>query len=465
MGFIARVAHGAALVGLHVSLGATGNVAGQLPPFAVPPNSILPNYERMPLGQREAIEGGAFVARTNDAGANWYNPAGLAQHKESAVNASATAYEWTRIILSSPGLSTDRSTFTTVGTFFGVLLGSPPFRSDRWRLGVSLTRPLAWRPGRIDAAYNVNTSRGDERFWASTDVDLSSLVPSMSVAYAPRGVGKSPIRLGAGFAVPITSLWQTLSLTDRVINATSATTTLRTSTTDGSVTHIVLTGGVQWDMSTRATAGLRLVSPGFQVLGGTRITLQGSRFSGTEMTDLTFRDQHAEFEYVLPFEVGLGFTVRFSRGEIEADVHYHHSADRYELYTSDSLGKATQVSGGGPPNVLSSPFASTYASARAVANLSVAGNYRVTRLMRVHLGALTDRSPVATDSSIFTKVDLYRVTGGVSFTGASLSGSIGLGYGWGRGDDRSLAVAGGLQASSRLEVRTLNMIYALSYAF
>src|SRR4030095_4298143 len=107
MGFIARVAHGAAFVGLCASLGATGNAAGQLPPFAVPPNSILPNYERMPLGQREAIEGGAFVARTNDAGANWYNPAGLAQHKESAVNASATAYEWTRIILASPGLSTD----------------------------------------------------------------------------------------------------------------------------------------------------------------------------------------------------------------------------------------------------------------------------------------------------------------------------------------------------------------------
>lgn len=466
MGFIARVALGAAFVALYASLAATGNAAGQLPPFAVPPNVILPNYERMPLGQREAIEGGAFVARTNDAGANWYNPAGLAQHKESALNASATAYEWTRIIQTGPGFSTDRATFTTVGTFFGVLLGNPPLRSDRWRVGVSLTRPLAWRPGRIDAAFNFNTSRGDEQFSTSTDVDLSSLVPGMSVAYAPRGVGKSPIRLGAGFAVPITSLWQTHALTDRVINATSATTTLRTSTTDGSVTHIVLTGGVQWDMSTRATAGLRLVSPGFQVLGGSRITLQGSRFSGTEMTDLTFRDAHAEFEYVLPFEVGFGFTVRLSRGEVEGDIHYHHSVDRYELYTSDSLGKATQVSDGAPPNVSMPPFTSTSAAARAVANLSVAGNYRVTRLMRVHLGALTDRSPVPTDSgSIFSKVDLYRVTGGVSFRGASLSGSIGLGYGWGRGDDRSLVIAGGLPATSRLEVRTLNLIYALSYAF
>ena len=58
------------------------------------------------------------------------------------------------------------------------------------------------------------------------------------------------------------------------------------------------------------------------------------------------------------------------------------------------------------------------------------------------------------------------MTSGFSLTGASLSGSIGLAYGWGRGDDRSLVVsAGGVPGKTRLEVRTLNFIYALSYAF
>ena len=115
----------------------------------------------------------------------------------------------------------------------------------------------------------------------------------------------------------------------------------------------------------------------------------------------------------------------------------------------------------------SPPFTSTYAAVRAVANVAMAGNYRIGRLMRVHLGVLTDRSPVPTDSSsVFTKVDLYRVTSGFSLTGASLSGSIGLAYGWGRGDDRTLVVtAGGLPGLSSLKVRTLNFIYALSYAF
>jgi hypothetical protein len=38
--------------------------------FSIPPNSILPNYNRISVGQREALEGGAYVARTDDALAN-----------------------------------------------------------------------------------------------------------------------------------------------------------------------------------------------------------------------------------------------------------------------------------------------------------------------------------------------------------------------------------------------------------
>ena len=56
----------------HIPLG-TGE-----PAVAVPPSLVVPNYDRLPVGQREGIEAGAFLARTNDAGANWYNPAGLA---------------------------------------------------------------------------------------------------------------------------------------------------------------------------------------------------------------------------------------------------------------------------------------------------------------------------------------------------------------------------------------------------
>ena len=43
------------------------NLPAQAPVFNIPPNTILPNYNRVALGQREALEGGAYVARTDDA--------------------------------------------------------------------------------------------------------------------------------------------------------------------------------------------------------------------------------------------------------------------------------------------------------------------------------------------------------------------------------------------------------------
>ena len=86
----------------HVGLMATAlavapGLSAQSLSVAAPPSLLLANYDRVPVGQREGLEAGAFIARTNDAGAGWYNPAGLAQHDGSAVNGSATAYEWTRL--------------------------------------------------------------------------------------------------------------------------------------------------------------------------------------------------------------------------------------------------------------------------------------------------------------------------------------------------------------------------------
>jgi len=36
------------------------------------------------LGKDQALEGGAYIARTGDASANFYNPAGLVQSERSS---------------------------------------------------------------------------------------------------------------------------------------------------------------------------------------------------------------------------------------------------------------------------------------------------------------------------------------------------------------------------------------------
>ncbi len=64
------------------------SLAAQTPPttsFTL----TLPNYNTIPIGQVGGLEGGAFIARTNDASSNWYNPAGLGLAKTSSVSSSA----------------------------------------------------------------------------------------------------------------------------------------------------------------------------------------------------------------------------------------------------------------------------------------------------------------------------------------------------------------------------------------
>ena len=449
------------------AISVASDAGAQAPTISAPKSMVLPNYDRVPIGQREGIEAGAFVARTNDAGAGWYNPAGLAQHDKTAVNASATAYEWTRLTLSGLGNTSDRAKLSSIGTYFGAVLGRPLLRSDKWRGGLAVTRPLVWSPSGLDAAFSPPAAGGDERFAYGSNVSLSSMIPSISVGYAPSGVGKSRVRLGLGLGLAHTGLTQTLSLRDRVTTPTSATVRLRGFSAEGSANNALVSGGLQWDASSRATLGVRVVSPGFHISGSTQMTLEASDFSGSAAGDVAFRDEAAKFEYKVPLEADAGIMFRFSDGEVEVNARYYASIDRYAMYESDSLARVTVVSGTAPPVVSSTPYVTTFNAAKSVTNVAIGGNYRMSRALRLHAGFISDASPVqSVDESIFAKADLYRVTSGLSFAGAGLSGSIGLAYAWGAGDRRRIGTtAAGLPAETRLEVQTFNLIYALSYSF
>ena len=61
--------------------------------FFLPPSAVLTNYDRVLIGQEEALESGAFVARVADSTAGWYNPASLAARfaaKEAVAKALGT---------------------------------------------------------------------------------------------------------------------------------------------------------------------------------------------------------------------------------------------------------------------------------------------------------------------------------------------------------------------------------------
>jgi hypothetical protein len=457
-----------ALTLLAAALGSTA-LRAQPTTLSLPPGIILPNYERVPIGQREGIEGGAFVARTDDAVANWYNPAGLVSSEASALNASATTYEWMSVTLEGLERSAARSRISAVGTLIAAVLGAPVITSDRWRFGFSVSRPLAWRPSGIDEALAIEASAGSdaERLGYAGEVDFSSIMPAIAVGYAPDGRERGTVRVGAGFGVSVTGLSQTQVISAQVITDSTAQIATRRFSAEASVWHAVLTGGVQWDVSSRVSLGARIVAPGIRLTGSSRLSFQQINASESNVSQLTFRDTEGDFDYRIPLEIDAGVAVRWSRGEIELDVRYHGSVSAYELYASDSVARFVEDAAGTAPVQAEVPFAATVNSTRRVTNFAIGGSYLVGRGLRVHAGFATDESPVESQAtSAFRKVDLYRVTTGVSLTGGRLSGSLGLGYSSGAGSRESLqATPGGSTVSTRLEVQSLNLLYALSFAF
>ena len=431
----------------------------------VPPNLVLPNYDRIPIGQREGIEAGAFLARTGDAGANWFNPAGLAKSKGSAVNASATAYEWTSTELEGLGAVAGKSRINTVGTLFSAVLGNGPLESERWRLGFSIARPIVWHPSNITLAFD--TQGGQEHLAYATQSDFDVMIPAIAAAFAPGGVANGKFRVGAGMGVAITSLSQNQATSSRKITATADTIALGSFVGDGSSWDLKFTAGIQWEATPAITLGAKLGSPTLNIRGSSQFNLQSMVVGSPSVRDLVLRDNDATFQYKLPFEAQVGGAIRGKSGEVEIDVHYFAAIDPYDLYSSTATGALTVVDNTGTPTTTPVTFANTTNRARSVVNVAVGGSYPVSTHIRAHAGFASDRSPVPTgEEVIFRQIDLSRITGGFSLVGSNLTGSLGFGYSFGSGTRHGVVTAqNGQPVDTRLKVRTANLLFALTYSF
>jgi hypothetical protein len=431
--------------------------------FTLPPNSIVPNYDRVSIGQREGLEAGAFVARTDDAAANWYNPAGLAQAAKSALTASANAFELTSLSLEGVGVSRKSTRFTPIGTLVGGVIAEPLFSTPRWRIGVSYAKPIAWTPSTLEGQLRTNVAAGREVFGYSTSASLTSSVFGAAVAYRanPR------LRVGVGVGFSITDLNQDQSVSDRLIAADSAPTALRSLSTDGSTQHLLVSGGAQWQATPILSFGALVVSPGLRLGGSSTIAFQNTRLSANGTRDIAFRDDEARFEYRIPLRVVLGAALRIGAGALEADLRFHDGVSPYSLLSSEVSATLITTNPVGVPTTEPLRFAPVTNSARRVYNLGIGANYPITRAVRVHAGYFTDDSPLEdAATSLFRRVDLRGASGGLSIQIAHLSGSIGVSSSWGTASERAVGPSiGGIAAVTRVKISTVNFLYALSYAF
>jgi hypothetical protein len=87
-------------------------------------------------------------------------------------------------------------------------------------------------------------------------------------------------------------------------------------------------------------------------------------------------------------------------------------------------------------------------------------------MWRLHFGTETDLSPVGAEDQVFTHVNLYGWTVGLSGTKGKFQFTGGLNYRNGTSDTVTLHdLETGEPVQSVVKIRTLGLIYALSYKF
>ena len=426
------------------------------------PSTIVPNFDRVRIGQVEGLEGGAFVARTGDSGSNWYNPAGLASAESSGLNASSTAYEWTTVGLEGVDQRFESGRFRSLGTYFAGVLGGDVLKDSRLRLGFSVTRPVVWSPGAVTGAVAGAGAAGGERADFYSSAEMSTMVPALNAGFRV----SDGLRLGGGVSMGITSLKTDQELADRLVTGSEVQRRARSLTFDGQYWQMQFTAGVQWDLHERVRFGATVTTPGIGLGGSALLISQSSSASAAGTEERVFRDSNTAFAYELPSRAVGGLAVTLGRLEVEADVRYYGSREAFEFLQSDSSGIGVTTDASGQPTTEQLEFEPIVESLRSVTNLALGLNYPLSGSWRLHAGAFTDGSPVGDPAtSTFGVVDLTGVTFAVSF-GGRLSGSLGLSSSWGTTDEVVIGPSlGGAVRATTVDIRTINLHYALSYTF
>jgi long-subunit fatty acid transport protein len=426
----------------------------------IPGPPMLPNYERIPVGEREALEGGAWIARTDDANANWYNPAGLALVSRTSANLSASAYEATSLEVAGRRRETNSLRLAPLSSFFGLAIGEPITSSERMRWGMYIAQPLAWQSGTLDAEEPVDAR---STFTGISEARLTRIEPGLSL-----GMRMGPaFRLGGSLGVSVTTIDLSQDLALRGSDTDSASTLRRTIAVAGTAWHLVPRVGVQWDLGERWRLGAVATAPGLQMMGSTRLAWNTASFgSDDRYIDVALRDEEADLEYELPFNAGIGIARTFDRGAIEATVRYYGSAEEHDLISTDVMATRVDAPSGAPPTVTPVAVNPIPNAWREVTNIAIGGHWKWTEALRLHFGINSDRSPVADPQrSAFRKVDLIGGTAGLSYQGPRFGGSLGLGYSSGESDPIESLAGTTLPVETRLKVSTFRAMYSFSARF
>ena len=437
--------------------GAQGVLAADV--VTPPANVLLPNYDSVPIGPNAGLEGSAYVARVADPSAAWLNPAGLARATTSEVSGSSGLFQISNVspsALPDSGGSVQQLPSVVGFTAANVLRMG-------FTLGLSVLTASSWAQ-ETNSQLTVDRGTARERFAYSADSEFQQHVGAGSIGYA-----SGRLRLGGGLAFVYTDLAKNEVLSDRLGSATSLRSLIIETRASGSTFQMRPLFGAQFDVSPQVHVGGMIRTPALTLYRSASATEESIAENGSASIGASFFDSEAEFTYRQPFEFHGGVAYTAARGEIEFDVHAYTPISAYTMIASDQpIVTYVNPGAGSAPVATSRAYGGAISQSRGLANVAVGGHLLLNSngVWRLHYGAATDFSPVGGEDKVFTRLDRFGWSVGVSGTKGPLQFTVGVNYRSGTSDDVLIRnLQNGEQVNSTIAVQTLGLIYSLSYKF
>jgi hypothetical protein len=425
--------------------------------LVIPPTLLLPNYDRVYPGLTEALEGGAYIARAKNAPALFYNPAGIATVERTVLNASAQGYEAT--VLGGTGFthSSPISNFTTVPSFLGVVLGKEVIDWDTVRLGFSVSNPVSWN----QTAVAASVPEAGQRISYAAHSNFNTIVPAFSVGWA----ATPALRFGGSIEFPYTSISDTGKLSGNLTTAATSQGALATLAANGSTLQLRGVGSVQWQANSWLELGATVRTPGLSILKSGSVSYESLSSLNVGTRQVIFQDTSAEFQYLTPWEVGVGIAFDWDIVGFEFDLRYHSGTHTYTLLGSTKSGAAVDTSSG-VPVITDIAFTGVKYRALDVWNGSVGVRLSVFKNVALSAGAYLDYSPVAPDTTVFRKVNMIGFRTGASFTIGKVTAAVGAGWEHGTGTDDLFPTGLPIPPNTaQLTLDTFTLLFSFSFQF
>ncbi len=445
---------------LFLALGAT-RARAQFTDLVSPlANITLANPNSLPPGPTGSLEGGAFIARADDGSSNWYNAAGLARATVSSASATAGSYQISDI---TPSEFTDETGggVTNVPALVGIVIKKAFNHDPRWTAGIGAVTLNDWNQT-LAAQLTVANSGLSQRFAFTAASEWVRQQLSVAVGYSDGGCW----RFGFGIAGEYTGIYKIQTLSDVVTAPGGVESLLVSSRFKGSQLDGRGIFGVQYDISPEWKLGASVQTMGFRVFPSGEVALDGVLAAGSPSTNTYLFDTNATFKYKVPLQAGAGIAWVGKSAEVEVDVNYLSGSSAYSMLTSEV--PVTNIANGQPPTTTTTPWPGLTTDPRDTFNFAVGGHFALDQkqIWKLHFGFSTNFAPVDAGDQIFTDLDLYAGSIGLSGQAGHIQASLGVRYEFGT-SDRLLVTnpITGNPLQTDVKVSNIGVVYSLAYLF